>query len=283
MKWCKAFVIGILFSHWAYAEEVFVTLEPVRDDQLDVLHEEFPIADLEDYSTLTVRFQGRTHSEFSRVRSLRTNIEYSQVLTCNGIDYPMVMLQTDASYEKASLTLTSIKNRLYVLDKELNLIEEDESLYWSEEYDDGIYVNKTHHFTLDNVEQYACRQIEKILSPTTVEKAFSSKKGYNEYSISKIQSMFEAYPLSKRNVTQYNNIAYYFEKHKAYEQSVFILEKVLNQYPTRTVAYINLGDAYWGLDQKDKAKVAYEKYVMLMKENGKESKIPKKVLDRTGS
>jgi len=293
VKWCKAFVIGVFFSHLAYAEEMFVTLEPVRDNQLDILHEEFPIADLEDYSTLTVRFQGLSHSEFSRVRSLRTNIEYSQVLTCNGIDYPMIMLNTDSSYVTGSYDYKVNTNRLYIYDLDFNRIKYDESTYsFTISFSSGSEFLEEHRFTLDNLDNFACSQVARELSPKSVEKAFATnkiydprvlKKGYSEYSIGKIKAMFEAYPLSKRNVTQYNNIAYYFEKHKAYEQSAYVLEKILDQYPTRTVAYINLGDAYWGLDKRIKAKAAYQKYVELMKANEREHKIPQKVLERVES
>ncbi|WP_378184178.1 tetratricopeptide repeat protein [Aquimarina sp. SS2-1] len=84
----------------------------------------------------------------------------------------------------------------------------------------------------------------------------------------------------KEAITQYNDIAYYLEQAKAYEEAVFLLEKIVEEVPDRTVAYINLGDAYWGLDEKEKAKEAYKTYVDQMKTKGKEAKIPKRVLKR---
>ncbi len=59
-----------------------------------------------------------------------------------------------------------------------------------------------------------------------------------------------------------------------------VLEKILEKFPNRTVAYLNLGDAYWGLDDKAKAKEAYQTYIKQMKESGKEKKIPQVVLER---
>jgi len=290
VKWCKAFVIGVFFSHLAYAEEVFVAIEPIRDDQLSALFAEFPRTKVERRKSLNIRFQGREHSEFPGIYSLPTNITYSQVLMCNGIGYPTIMLNTDSSYVTGSYDYKINTNRLYVYDLDFNRIKYDKSYYsFSLHFESGNEDLKEHRFSLDNLETFVCYHVERELSPKSVEKAFATnkiydprvlKKGYSEYSIGKIKAMFKAYPLSKRNVTQYNNIAYYFEKHKAYEQSAYVLEKVLDQYPTRTVAYINLGDAYWGLSQKDKAKTAYKKYVELMKASEKESRIPNKVFER---
>ena len=286
----KMLLTWLLFSHWIYAEELFVTIEPIHDDQLAELFTEFPRTKVERRKSLNIRFQGRSHSEFPHIYSLPTNITYSQVLVCNDVGYPTILLNTDTSYEDGSYSYTSNTNRLYIYDTYLSLLKYDESDYsFTVSFSSGSEFLEEHRFTLDSLESFACSQVERELDPKSVEKAFATnkiysqyslKKGYSEYSTGKIKAMFEAYPLSKRNVTQYNNIAYYFEKNKAYEQSAFILEKVLNQYPTRTVAYINLGDAYWGLNKKDKAKISYKKYVELMKSNDKEDRIPKKVLDR---
>ncbi|WP_299256748.1 tetratricopeptide repeat protein [uncultured Aquimarina sp.] len=79
---------------------------------------------------------------------------------------------------------------------------------------------------------------------------------------------------------KYNDIAYYLEQSKAYKEAVFLLEKIVKEAPKRTVAYINLGDAYWGLEEKEKAKEAYKTYIDQMKTNGKETKIPKRILER---
>ncbi len=62
------------------------------------------------------------------------------------------------------------------------------------------------------------------------------------------------------NITYTNDIAHYLEKAGAYKESIYLLEKILEKYPNRTVAYINLGDAYLGDKQKDKAIEAYKIY-----------------------
>ncbi|WP_324172513.1 tetratricopeptide repeat protein [Sulfurimonas sp.] len=85
---------------------------------------------------------------------------------------------------------------------------------------------------------------------------------------------------NKKNTAKTNDIAFFLERTKNYDEAIYLLEKILKKYPNRTVAYINLGDAYWGLKNKEKAKQAYSTYIKQMKEKGKEKKIPKVVLER---
>ncbi|MCW3808113.1 tetratricopeptide repeat protein [Plebeiibacterium marinum] len=86
-------------------------------------------------------------------------------------------------------------------------------------------------------------------------------------------------------VQKYNDIAYYIVSipncnEELLQEGISLLLRIVKTYPERTVAYINLGDAYWELNENTKAKEAYNKYIELMKANGKESKIPQRVLDR---
>lgn len=57
-------------------------------------------------------------------------------------------------------------------------------------------------------------------------------------------------------------------------------EEVVDAVPDRTSAYINFGDAYFGLKQNEDAKDVYLKYIDLMKKEGKETKMPKRVFER---
>ncbi len=105
-----------------------------------------------------------------------------------------------------------------------------------------------------------------------------SKKSVTD--VDRYKALLSKFNLSKENLILYNDIAYYLEKLNAYKESIFLLEKIINQFPNRTVAYINLGDAYWGVGEEQKAKETYNKYIVLMKSSGKEQKIPKLVWDR---
>ncbi len=86
-------------------------------------------------------------------------------------------------------------------------------------------------------------------------------------------------------VQKYNDIAYYIISipscnEELLQEGINILLYIVKIFPNRTVAYINLGDAYWGLNENTKAKEAYKKYIELMNANGKESKISQRIYER---
>ncbi len=85
---------------------------------------------------------------------------------------------------------------------------------------------------------------------------------------------------SKQQVSAYNNMAYFLQLYGANKEAIYLLEKILQKYPNRTVAYYNIGDAYWAVGDKEKAKQAYRTYIKQMKAKGKEKRIPKIVLQR---
>lgn len=95
-----------------------------------------------------------------------------------------------------------------------------------------------------------------------------------------ISKVLSCYPIRKETVIIYNDLAYFFEKNKNFKSAVYILENLVRTHPDRAVAYLNLGDAYFGLKNTPKAKGAYTTYIQLMKKSGKQAKIPKRVYDR---
>ena len=90
------------------------------------------------------------------------------------------------------------------------------------------------------------------------------------------------YSLTYRTADTYNNIAYYLQQAGANQESVYLLEKIIEKFPNRTVAYLNLGDAYYGLGDKEKAIKAYQAYIDQMKKKGLESKMPKRSIEHVG-
>jgi tetratricopeptide (TPR) repeat protein len=91
--------------------------------------------------------------------------------------------------------------------------------------------------------------------------------------------ILKKFSLSKYNIEEYNNIAYQLEQGKNYSESIYLLEKIIEKFPNRTVAYLNLGDAYIGMKDKVKAKKAYQIYIKQMRQKGLEKQIPKRILD----
>ena len=55
---------------------------------------------------------------------------------------------------------------------------------------------------------------------------------------------FQIDDLSTKNLSSYNDIAYYLQQANANDEAIFLLEKIIEKFPNRTVAYLNLADAY---------------------------------------
>jgi tetratricopeptide (TPR) repeat protein len=129
-----------------------------------------------------------------------------------------------------------------------------------------------------NFEHFSCRikNLKKMLFDLT--KNDTSKMQY--YDISLIDNTLNQKHITLKTLTTYNDIAYYLQKAGANKEAIFLLEKIIKKFPNRTVAYYNLGDAYWELGEKDKAIKAYTTYIEQMCDKGLQKKIPKEVLKR---
>jgi tetratricopeptide (TPR) repeat protein len=106
------------------------------------------------------------------------------------------------------------------------------------------------------------------------------KSGEESMYIIKYKYIQTIYPVQRSNVGRYNDFGYFLEQAGLYEQAVELLVKVTTSFPSRAVAYINLGDAYFGMNEIEKSKKAYTTYVNLMNKAGKGSRIPAYVLER---
>jgi tetratricopeptide (TPR) repeat protein len=100
------------------------------------------------------------------------------------------------------------------------------------------------------------------------------------FGLSSLKDILNTIKIAEKTLTPYNNIAYYLQKAGANKEAIFLLEKIIKKFPNRTVAYYNLGDAYWALGEKDKAIKAYTTYIEQMCDKGLQKKIPKEVLKR---
>ncbi|BDM65253.1 hypothetical protein NFHSH190041_27050 [Shewanella sp. NFH-SH190041] len=86
-------------------------------------------------------------------------------------------------------------------------------------------------------------------------------------------------PITNKNIATYNNIAYYvyINDHSNAKVAIYILEHVIKKSPNRSVAYLNIADAFLSEKNYSKATEMYKKYVSILKAKGKEDKIPKRV------
>lgn len=144
-------------------------------------------------------------------------------------------------------------------------------------------------FTVDEINSFTVNNLKNFNRKLTVKEAHEIVSVVNKfyYCISpltqdEITMLLIDFPLSSNNINDYNNIAYYLQENKSYNESLFLLKEILKNNPNRVVAWLNLGDAYWSLEDKIKAINAYQKYISLMKSQEKNlSKIPKRVFERS--
>ncbi|MBU3915894.1 tetratricopeptide repeat protein [bacterium] len=114
-------------------------------------------------------------------------------------------------------------------------------------------------------------------------KKFKKKdmKKAGRYSLDALDDYYlNHYPIQEDNVDKYNDFGFFLEQSGRYKEAIDLLQKVVKAFPNRTVAYINLGDSYFGANNIEQAKQAYQKYVDLIKKTGKQKKIPKRVYNR---
>lgn len=89
------------------------------------------------------------------------------------------------------------------------------------------------------------------------------------------------YLFNSENEERLNNKAFYLKSYKDYKTATFLLTKIIEKFPTRVVAYLNIADCYWEMKDKPKAIENYKKYIQLMTEQKKDlKKIPKYVYER---
>lgn len=89
--------------------------------------------------------------------------------------------------------------------------------------------------------------------------------------------------ITAHSVQQYNDIGYYLIEGGMFSEAIGLLKLVVAAMPSRTVAYLNLGDAYWNQSDSISARINYSEYTGQMKASGKAVKIPKKVIERLGT
>jgi hypothetical protein len=88
------------------------------------------------------------------------------------------------------------------------------------------------------------------------------------------------YPINQKNIATYNNIAFYLNNQEHHQSAIYLLHKIIKASPDRTVAYLNIADAYWDSKDKRNAKIFYKKYLSQIKKTGEKASIPSRVSKR---
>ncbi|WP_294311515.1 tetratricopeptide repeat protein [uncultured Chryseobacterium sp.] len=161
---------------------------------------------------------------------------------------------------------------------------------------DGLMINRlyVHNFNLSNKTFEDLQSLGAEL-PDHFEQGCSSMSIYDSENVpfatqnfrDSTEDLFISYPDVKdgdikiSNVESANNQAFNLEKIGANQQSKILLEQIIRQFPERIVAYLNLADVLWKIQDHDQAKIHYAKYLSLMKSQNKNlSKVPQRVYDR---
>lgn len=79
-----------------------------------------------------------------------------------------------------------------------------------------------------------------------------------------------------------NDLGFLLGEAGYYAESIELLNAVIAHNPARTVAYLNLADSYWAMNDKERAVSAYKQYASRMSDAGKALKIPARVAERSG-
>jgi len=81
-------------------------------------------------------------------------------------------------------------------------------------------------------------------------------------------------------ITALNDYGYYLYKNNDNKNAIIVLRVVLTEDPGRTMAYLNLADAYYDQKYPYPSQDMYIKYIKMMKDSGNEKLIPSYVLNR---
>lgn len=197
------------------------------------------------------------------------------------------------TYEfNASVTKVKEQYKLHFSNNELYLIYKESIKFDSK----GTAINRIYfnnysmkNHTFDDIQGLGNKLNFKFNDKAPIAYLYNSKNiffGKISYK-SSIEDFFIEYPqttnekINIENIEESNNIAYYLEQLGVYKESIVLLKEILVIQLDRVVAYLNLADAYWGLNNKGEAKKSYQKYISLMKNENKDlKKIPQRVYER---
>ncbi|MFK0376411.1 tetratricopeptide repeat protein [Pandoraea sp. NPDC090278] len=112
-----------------------------------------------------------------------------------------------------------------------------------------------------------------ISTPKTLEMYLSSLL---DYQISEMISN-----ITEENVRDINDLGYFLIRGGRSSDARAILEQIIEKFPERTVAKLNLADAYWSMEMFSHAEIFYAQYVSDMKARKLERKIPERAITRS--
>lgn len=90
--------------------------------------------------------------------------------------------------------------------------------------------------------------------------------------------MYSPETLDQKTVSAYNNYGFFLAESRRPASAIPVLMQVLEKFPERTVAHLNIADAYYSLRMKEQATAHYRRYAAAMDAAGRQ--VPDRVVDR---
>ncbi|BDM65252.1 hypothetical protein NFHSH190041_27040 [Shewanella sp. NFH-SH190041] len=230
------------------------------------------------------------YSFFSEIKKLPGNHKGFKIINVGD------RFSSDITY-----TIKYYNNSFFVTNvKELAFVRRDGSLLFSNKITCNRNVsydlNKEPYPTIrtiifdydyDDHRKFCKTEVVPVFSLKLLEKYFKEKQLFGLTMADTIRLIKET-PVTNKNIVTYNNIAYYvysagvdndeYLKENT-KVAIYILEHVIKKSPNRSVAYLNIADAFLSEKNYSKATEMYKKYISILKAKGKEDKIPKRVKD----
>jgi len=283
-------VIGMVDSQTKKIEQSFFLEEIEESDSFYIDNIELDTQTFQSFSSFAIIFEKSGSSGVYPFSEKRLSIYKIENKTLKLLLNKKIIEELHGENNGAGKGHISVKKSIYLnkkTDKKYPILK-FKNTYRYQEYNYDGSKNKEEKWEVDNYGYLSYKYVKgkykvlqkkapKLFELNQVEAQV--KKGLRFKPIV-LQAMLFEEMLMKKNVIQYNNIAYYLLKHRHYKGALVILEELVHYFPKRTVAYYNLGDAYWALGRKEEAKKMYATYVKQMTEQGKEKRIPKVVTQR---
>ena len=235
-------------------------------------------------------------NDIIKIDSIKTNIEndekYAKIYYNNKIDtcsitflgHPegdLIITKND-SFEITQIIGGNFGNEItesFIYDYNLKKFKIIKEISISRDADEGILAPAIEVEYFNSYKpQYDITSLKEMLS--NISKNYKNNNCKKDYNINLIAENIKILSITKENLAFFNDIGYYIQLCGDNYTAVYLLNEVLRKYPNRVVTYLNLADAYWELENDKKAKILYNKYISMMRQKGKENKIPKQVFDR---
>lgn len=191
--------------------------------------------------------------------------------------------------DHSGLGIKGVQYTSFVLAETSSSLERKESLEGLISGYEGATEEGAKDYFFYNTKELATQKLKdgEVDSPALIQRILLSRLADHDYeaitsyaSDENIRATITRAPISKADVTSYNDIGFALAEAGDFDLALRVLRNVENIVPDRTVLLLNLADALWAKEQQREAETYYQKYHVKMKRAGKEKLIPTRVTAR---